>query len=65
MPKTATKRVSRTQPDVYYNPLFPGGNNGQRPDNAKARVAYGDKGVNERVKKDYGATYLTPTEPNR
>ena len=65
MPKTVTKRESRTQPSVNYNPMFPGGNNGQRKDNAKARVAYGDAGVNERVKRDYGATYLSPTKPNR
>lgn len=51
MPSTKTPRVGKSGP-VSYNPLFPGGRNQDRPDNQRARVAIGDKAVNEAVKRD-------------
>lgn len=56
MPKTGVPRKSRTTPPVNYSPMFPGGNQGLRPDNAKARVAIGDNGIREVIQKDIAGT---------
>ena len=55
--KTKTPRKPRKSTDVSYSVLFPGGRNQDLGYNQKARVAGGDRRVNETVANDYNSMY--------